>query len=317
MLHVLSIIDGLGFDPFIRGILSVGVGVVVLFGSTYLLVASNSGARIGALIAGGGLFGWMFLMGIFWTAYGIGWVGPAPHWALVEINRGDLALAENERAQQLGIALESISPEDGVNSEDLDIAQVEAVEFSRENLDEFSGWLFLGTSDPIRGEAQSAASEFLASENVYESPSDYLPLRYGTFTIGGKPRLDPAIDADDPDRNAWVETFTDAPARIWLTIRHLTINAVHTEELMLVQVQGVREQPALPGEAPPVAEADEEKPVTSVLMRRDRGGPLPMFFGGLRFTPAMFTIANGLLFGVFCWAMHNRDKREAAIRAGA
>ena len=38
-------------DPFFRGLLSVLVGVVVLIGGSYLLVASNSGSRLGGLIS--------------------------------------------------------------------------------------------------------------------------------------------------------------------------------------------------------------------------------------------------------------------------
>ena len=36
------------------------------------------------------LFGWMFLMGIVWTIYGIGWRGTAPTWDLVEVNVDDV-----------------------------------------------------------------------------------------------------------------------------------------------------------------------------------------------------------------------------------
>ena len=44
-------VAGIAWDPQIRGLLSVLVGVVVLFGSVWYLVASNSGVRTGTLIA--------------------------------------------------------------------------------------------------------------------------------------------------------------------------------------------------------------------------------------------------------------------------
>lgn len=314
---LLSFIDGLGFDPFIRGFLAVMVGVVVLIGGTYLLVATNSGSRTGGLIAGAGLFGWMFLMGVFWTVYGIGWRGESPTWELVEINAGNLDLAESERAQELGVALLDADPAQGVDSDDPDIAQRQAVEFVRENPDDFASWRYLATSDPMRGEAQSSADEFLAEFEVFESTAEYVPLQFGAFNTGGKPLLDPDIAEDDPDKSAWVETFTDAPARVLHTIDTMTLHAIHTEELTVVQVQGVIQQPTLPGQAPPVAQVDPEEEVYNVILRRDRGGPLPMLFGGQRFTPAMFTIFNGILFAVFAYALHTRDKREATIRAGA
>ncbi len=317
MVHMLSFIDGLGFDPFIRGLLSVMVGVVVLIGGTYLLVATNSGSRTGGLIAGSALFGWMMLMGVFWTAYGIGWRGQPPTWELVEIVEGNLDLAESDRAQDLGFVLDEISPADGVDSDDPDIAQAQAVSFVRERSEDFDGWRYLSTSDPSRGEATSLAGEYLTEFEVYGGAGEYLPLQYGAYNTGGKPLLDPDIDADDPDKNAWVETFTDAPKRALHKLDTMTLHAIHTEELMVVQVQGIVEQPTLPGQAPPVAQVDPDKPIYNVVMKRDRGGPLPWLFGGLRFTPAMFTLFNGILFAVFTYALHVRDKHEAEILANA
>ncbi len=317
MIHMLSLIDGLGFDPFIRGLLSVLVGVVVLIGGTYLLVATNSGSRTGGLIAGSALFGWMMLMGIFWTVYGIGWRGTPPTWQLVEIIPNSLDVAESPRAQDLGFALDEVSPADGVTSADPDIAQAEAVAYVSGNEREFADWRYLSTSDPTRGEATSFASEYLSEFEIYDSASAYLPLQFGAFNIGGKPLLDPEISANDPTRNQWVETFTDAPKRVLHKLDTMTLHAIHTEELMVIQVQGVVDQATLPGEAPPVARVDPEKPVYNVVMKRDRGGPLPWLFGGLRFTPAMFATFNGIMFAVFTYALHVRDKHEAEILANA
>src|SRR5690606_22243927 len=47
----MSFLAAIQFDPHIRGVLVVLVGVVVLFGSVYLLVATNTGVRTGFLIA--------------------------------------------------------------------------------------------------------------------------------------------------------------------------------------------------------------------------------------------------------------------------
>ena len=37
--------------------------------------------------------------------------------------------------------------------------------------------------------------------------------------------------------------------------------------------------------------------------------------GNKRFVPALFTIFNGILFAVFAWMLHNKDKRAMAARA--
>jgi len=319
-----AFIDGVGFDPFFRGLLSVLVGVVVLIGGTYLLLATNSGARTGGLIAAAGLFGWMALMGLVWTFYAIGWRGEAESWALVEIN-GDLpafesdglVFAEDPTIQELGLGLEEVDLAVVITNPDPDAAQAEAVVYANDRSDELSGWRYLATSNPRRGEASSAAEEVLIAEHIYGSTAEFVPLTYGGWNVGGKPLLDQEISEDDPTKGAWEETFTDAPTRILHTLDTTFVHFWHPEELVVIQFQGVVDEPTLPGEAPPVATADDEKSVVSVVMVRDRGGPLPALFGGQRVTPALFAIFNGILFAVLAWMLHTRDKREQSIRAAA
>lgn len=76
----------IAFDNNIRGMLVILVASVVLIGSIYMLLATNTGLRAGFLIAGAGLFGWLFLMGGVWWMYGIGLKGRDPAWIPLEIN---------------------------------------------------------------------------------------------------------------------------------------------------------------------------------------------------------------------------------------
>ena len=306
---LLSFLEGVGFDPFFRGLLSVLVGVVVLIGGTYLIIATNTGARTGFLIAGCAFFGWMALMGIFWTIYGIGWRGDAPTWGLIEIARDDPSVsedglidAEHDRVYDLGVALERFDLTDSIEAEDPDLRQDEAYVISQANQDSLNDWRFLQASNAIRGEAQSSADVYLQEEGVFEGTAEYLPLAFGGYTTGGKPVL-----KDDPG-------ILD---RVGHKLGSIFIHPFHSEELMAVQVQGVVSEATLPGQAPPVAAVDESLPTYTVIMNRERGGPFPWLFGGLRFVPAMFAIFNGILFALFVWATHNRDKREMAIRAQA
>jgi hypothetical protein len=69
MTHQL-VFGGLSWDPAIKGILTVLVGVVVLFGSVYLIVATNTGARLGLLITLASLFGFLSILTAYW------WVSP-------------------------------------------------------------------------------------------------------------------------------------------------------------------------------------------------------------------------------------------------
>lgn len=322
MLNTLAFIDGVGFDPFFRGLLSVLVGVVVLMGGSYLVVATNTGSRLGALISAGQLFGWMFLMGIVWTVYAIGWRGEGESWVLVEINVDNpareadgLAFAEHEQVQDLGFALESFNLEEAVESDDPDRQQADALKIARDSPGLLAEWRYLTVSDPQRGEASASAEEFLIEEGVYGATTEFIPLTFDAYNTGGKPRLNPSIVEDDEDKSAWVESFTDLPSRVWHKVDTTVIHFWHPQELVVIQFQGVVDEPTLPGEAPPVAEADDSKATVSVVMERDRGGPIPALVGGQRFTPFMFALFNGILFAVISWVLHIRDRREQTIRA--
>jgi hypothetical protein len=85
MIAAFEIIAGLGWEPEIRGLLTVALGMAVLGGSVWLLLVTNTGTRLGSLIAIAGFWGWMFVMGIFWWIYGIGWVGSAPTWEVEDV----------------------------------------------------------------------------------------------------------------------------------------------------------------------------------------------------------------------------------------
>ncbi len=296
MLLLAQISEGIAFDPFFRGFLSVLVGVIVLIGGTYLLIATNTGTRSGFLIAMAALMGWNLLMGAVWVIYEIGWQGEAQSWELVEINRGDLGVAETEEVDGLfGVDLSV-----GASSDDPDIAQQQALAFSENDVD-LQGWQYLTSSNSERGEATSSADAFLVAEEIFGSTAEYVPAQFGAFTFGGKP----IAEADD-----------GLITKAWIKTRNV-IQFWSPQQLVAVQVQGIEEQATEPGQAPPVATADPEKPIVTVIMERDRGGPIPWLVGGARFTPLMFTLFSGLVFGLLCWQLHIRDKREAEILAGA
>jgi hypothetical protein len=89
VIHTLAF--ALKWEPQIHGLLVVLLAVVLLPGSVYLLLATNLGARVGFLIAIAGLFGWMTLMAIIWTVYGIGFTGDPPKWIVQQVIQGDIS----------------------------------------------------------------------------------------------------------------------------------------------------------------------------------------------------------------------------------
>ena len=93
------VVAALRWDPHVRGIVIVTTGVLVLMGSVYLLLSTNTGARLGFVIAAAGLFGWMTIMGVVWTVFGIGIKGEEPHWQPLELVSGDLSQSTVEAAR--------------------------------------------------------------------------------------------------------------------------------------------------------------------------------------------------------------------------
>jgi hypothetical protein len=88
VIHTLAF--ALKWDPQIHGLLVVLIAIVLLPGSVYLLLSTNLGARVGFLIAAAGLFGWMTLMAIIWTVYGIGFTGNPGKWTVEQVIQGNL-----------------------------------------------------------------------------------------------------------------------------------------------------------------------------------------------------------------------------------
>lgn len=79
----------LSWDPQIRGATIFVTSVLILCGSVYLLLATNTGARVGFLLAAAGVTGWMAVMGWIWVAYGIGLKGDPPTWKVEEVVPGE------------------------------------------------------------------------------------------------------------------------------------------------------------------------------------------------------------------------------------
>ncbi len=98
---MLSLLAQIGFDPQIRGILVVATGAIVLFGSIWLILATNQGIRLASLVALAGFFGWMVIMGGFWWIRGIGFVGDTVSWQVLDFNRADISQSSVERARDL------------------------------------------------------------------------------------------------------------------------------------------------------------------------------------------------------------------------
>ena len=222
----------IGWEPEIRGILSVGIGFVVLCGSVYLLLGTNIGARLGFLVALTALMGWMSLMGIVWWIYGIGLQGTFPSWQGVD---GVTDLQDDQAVVSSG-ALDGLPaiPDDADATERAEIVTAQFLE---------EGWITLDPAAPGFGQAQAAANVFVEEEGAFAA-GQYQVTQ--VFDVGGErwPKINDSLD--------FLAFF-------------------HTPHYAVAEVTTIEPTRTEPGRAPASPVFDEERQRVYVYMVRDLG----------------------------------------------
>ncbi len=259
-----------GWEPELRGLLTVVIAVVILMGSIYLIMLTNMGSRLAFLVVLAGLAGWMMLMGLTWWIYGIGLRGPDPSWEPVA---GATVLQDTD-ALRSGGALEVLPqiPDDATSIESSDLV---ADQFSEE------GWITLDPASPAFGQAQTTAGELLEEQGAFTA-GEYEVTQI--FDIGGDryPRIKagkiPGLTNDSLDFFAfWHEPhFVVAEAAPYVEVR---------EE---------------PGRAPVTPQIDEERQRQYVYMVRD--------LGARRQPAVVLTLGGGAIFFALCYLLHRRER---------
>jgi hypothetical protein len=304
-----DLLAALSWTPGFRGLLSVLVGVVVLYGSVALILGTNSGARLGFQLALTGLAGWFFVMGFIWAIYGIGYLGPAPSWDVVDVVRGDPAGSRLEVARTLPLPSELPDPVELRDADPDLVAEFPpdaprqpiltdlagASDEVRELIDgQVEDWKILETANRFTGETQAAVQEHLAEIGLFEDATEYQFVN--AFLTGGhKPRTDDSI-----------------VSRVIYKVTNTLEYGRSKPFYAAVQLQPVIPQETLPGQAPPVPVVDPDAPVYTAILHRDRGA--------LRQPAIAFTASSGLAFLVLANSLHRRDKiaeRQRAATAGA
>lgn len=297
------------WTPGFRGLLTVVISVIILCGSVYLILATNSGTRLGFLLALTGFFGWMFVMGIIWSLYGIGWKGDAPTWSVVDVVQSEPDSGEIdsriEVARELPLPDELPDPVELRNeSEELtalfpvdqrDPSLGDLVTADPDLWDELNEqaapWTVLESSNKYTGETQAAVAEYLGpdGEAMFTSAADYKVIE--SFLTGGKEgRTDDSILG----RVQWKvkSVFDQNPPTFYA----------------VVQLQQVVPQTTKPGQAPPTPIADPDQPIVTVVLER-------VGTGELRQRAIATTIVSGIITAICCNVLHRRDKLSAANRA--
>lgn len=260
----------IGWEPELRGLLTVVIAVVILMGSIYLIMMTNMGSRLAFLVVLAGLAGWMMLMGLTWWIYGIGLRGPDPTWQPVA---GATVLQDTD-ALRSGGALETL-PEIPDDATPLESSALVAVQFEDE------GYVVLDPASPAFGQAQATASVFLEEEGAFAAGTYVIT---DIYDIGGDryPRIEagniPGLTNDSLDFFA----FWHDP------------HYVVAEAAPFVQV---REEA---GRAPVSPVIDDERQRQYVYMVRD--------LGARRQPAVVLTFGGGAIFFALCFLLHRRER---------
>ncbi|WP_419837435.1 hypothetical protein [Candidatus Poriferisodalis sp.] len=292
--HLFGIVS---WDPVLTGYLAVIIGIAVLCGSVYLLLATNLGVRLGFLVAWTGLWGWMLLMSIVWWVFGIGWIGSQPGWNVLAVTSDPATVLVDEVQRLQGIPVDQ--PPDGwiqiVADEKRDDGAEEVVD-----------------PDLLQAQALAADARSAADGHVVCDPADPRQLlavnsclftaadEYKTYRvlIRGGERYRPLGIPD----NAITQYFLPSRGR---------------PHYAVVQIQPYRPRveidPNVFGDDGkifvPKPQVDTSAPEYSVVLVRDHGS--------VRLRPALLTIFSALLFGLGCYHLHRRDQAIWAVREAA
>lgn len=222
----------IGWDPELRGLLTVIMGVVVLMGSIYMIMATNMGSRLSFLVTLTGLMGWMALMGATWWIYGIGLKGPEPSWAAIP---GQTVIQDVDALRSAG-ALESLPDKSDDNTIQ---AGLVADQFFNE------GYTRISSDNPAFGQAQAAASEFLEVDGA---------LTDGQFEIS---------DVFDTGGDRYPLLFNNDSLDFFAFF--------HEPHFVVVEASPLEQVRTEPGRAPAIQGVDETQGRQYVYMVRDLG----------------------------------------------
>ena len=235
----------IGWEPELRGLLTVIIGVVSLCGSVYMIMATNLGSRLAFLVALTGLAGWMLLMGMVWWIYGIGLRGPDPSWEPVA--RAAVPQDVHALGAPRGPAPNAAVADDATPTE---TAAIVAATFLAQ------GWDVHDPASPAFGQSQAAATEILIEEDAFAA-GEFEVVR--VFDTGGEryPKINDTLD--------FFAFF-------------------HTPHYVVAEAAAFEPVRTEPGRAPARTQIDENRQREYVYMVRDLGArrqpPAVLTIGG-------------------------------------
>jgi hypothetical protein len=287
-----GLLAGITWDPFIRGMLIVAAAIILLPGSVYLVLATNTGARLGLLLIGAGASGLLCILAILWMALSsTADIGRANAWVPLQVVTGDFSGQVTVKSAQ-DFPANDLSKITGPAS-----ALPTKHWFWPLQSCSDSGWRQV---DPAKiSDPESASDRVLVPASTGGAAPSQLTSPFGATTdyvyLGGYEKGANSACLFAINRHKIYLPFTRPP------------------HLVILVVQPAIPVPAVTNGAPPKPRPDPTKPKTYVILERN--------LGSVRQPQLIVAIVSGIIFLIICDVLHRRDKeiwaRQAAEREAA
>lgn len=264
--------------PTILGVLVVVAAIGLFIGMTYLILATNTGARLGFLITAAALSGMMLLLSSLWwtTASPLNTLkGRVPHWVPVESIQGDdLARSDIPAVQEI------------TNADKVDLAEQTNVKAAIDSL------VVVPTS--TNGDKPEPPNEY----QTFTAPTDYLLAN--AYEVGG----DSWLQKSAPFLHLGNVSVTTGGGFPYI---HVTGHTPTYAVAVLCPIDKQAQQVPF-GDPIPAPTCDKAQQPTTIVIEKD--------LGSVRFPPFMTMVASAILFALSLLGLHwrERDLQELAAK---
>jgi hypothetical protein len=284
----LSVLSAITWDPFIRGVVITAIFILVFPGSAYLLLATNTGVRVGFLVAAAGFVGLLAVLSIMWMILGsTAAVGRPNSWKPLAVVTGNFA----DQVTVAGVKdlpagnLTSLSPIPGP-------LKTQHWYWPFQSCPSNDGWHKLSASQLT---SVTAATDLVLAPSSAATTKTALTSPFGSASDYGY------ADAFDKNPNGGC-LFAISRHKFYLPYGRGTHYVI------------VRAFPAIAGSAAVgTPKADTTKTPTYVILERN--------LGSVHQPQAVVAICSILVFAILCNSLHRRDKemwaRQEAEKAAA
>jgi hypothetical protein len=282
-MHLGILAASITWDPFVRGGVILILFVVLLPGSVFFVLSTNTGIRLGFLLGLAGLTGMLALLALLWMPLASSAdIGRPNSWKPLQVITGDFS-------DQVTIAGAKSFPANNVRSTKPPLKALPNKHWywPLQSCSD-SGWHKIDAS--LLSDPSSRADQVLAASS------------------GSGGATPPGLTSPFSSNSdyVYVDGYTSGQNGGCLF-------AINRHKIYLPLARGahyviLRVQPVLPelktGGAPAPAQPDASKPYTYVILERN--------LGSVRQPQALLAFSSGLIFGVICYVLHTREKDDQA-----